>query len=108
MLRAGSLNRRITIQRPGTARNDLNEVVPGGWVDVAANVAASIKTLNGAQTIKADAVTSKVRASIRVRFRTDIDASMRVVHGATVYQVLASIPDEERREHTDLVCEVSK
>lgn len=108
MLRAGTLNRRITIQRPGTAKNELNEVVPGGWVDVVADLPAGIKTMNGAQTIKADAITSKVRVSIRVRYRTDIDASMRVVHGAMVYQVLVPIPDEERREHTDLVCEVSK
>lgn len=106
-MRAGQLNRRITVQRPGTVTNELNEVVPG-WVDVVANLPAGILTMNGAQAIKADAITAKVRVSIRVRYRTDIDASMRVLLGSAVYQVLSALPDEVRRDYTDLVCEVSK
>lgn len=33
---------------------------------------------------------------------------MRVLHGETVYQIKAVLPDEARRDHVDLVCEVVK
>ena len=45
------------------------------------------------------------KVSIRIRYRTDLHAGMRVVHGATVYNIKAALPDFERQVHTDLVCE---
>lgn len=67
---------------------------------------ANIRYLNGVETIKADAQTSVVKASIRIRRRTDITAAMRVVFGATTFQIKAVLPDEQDRERLDLACEV--
>lgn len=106
-MRAGTLNRLVIIQRRGPAANEWNEPLPNVWVDVC-KPWANIKHLSGSETIKADAVTSTVRASIRIRYRAGLDAGMRVLHGATVYAIKAVMPDEVRREHVDLVCEVSK
>ena len=103
-MNAGQLNRRILIQRPATARDEIGQPIPG-WDDVA-HCWASIKHLGGMATIRAGAESSTVKASIRIRYRTDIDASMRVVHGATVYQIMAVLPDERTRDYIDLVCEV--
>jgi SPP1 family predicted phage head-tail adaptor len=47
-----------------------------------------------------------VRASIRIRYRTDITAAMRVTDGSTVYQVKAVLPDSGR-QYLDLVCEAT-
>ncbi len=67
---------------------------------------ANIRYLNGLETIKADAQTSVVKASIRIRRRTDITAAMRVVFGATTFEIKAVLPDEQDRERLDLSCEV--
>ena len=67
---------------------------------------ARIRNPNGLEAIKADATTSIVKASIRIRYRTGLDASMRVVHGNTYYSILAILPDEVKREFIDLACQV--
>lgn len=105
MLRAGDLRSRVTIQKKGAAANSWGEPLPEAWEDVA-KVRASIKHLSGLAAIKADAQTSVVKVSIRLRYRTDVLAGMRVLHGTTVHLVRAVLPDEAKREHVDLVCEV--
>src|SRR5690606_11880366 len=97
-------NTRLTIQAPGTAVDALGQPIPG-WTDVA-TVWGDVRHLNGTESIKAGAVTSAVNASIRIRWRTGLDAGMRVLVGATVYEIKAVLPDTQRREHVDLVCEV--
>ena len=47
-----------------------------------------------------------MRASIRIRFRSDITAGMRVLIGLAVYQIEAVMPDLARREFVDLVAKV--
>lgn len=105
MLRAGQLNRRVTLQRRATGQDAAGQPV-STWQDVA-TVWASVLTQNGLESIKADRPVSQVKASIRIRWRTDIDAGMRAVLGATVYDIKAVLPDETKRQHVDLVCEQS-
>lgn len=106
-MRAGDLNRKITIQKKGQGTDDWGTPLPNAWVDVC-KPWASIKTLSGLGTIKADAQTSVVKTSIRIRYRTDVVAGMHALHGATVYDIKAVLPDDAGREFTDLVCEVVK
>jgi head-tail adaptor len=42
----------------------------------------------------------------RVRFRTDITAAMRLVDGATIYNIQQVLPNMAKKDVTDLVCEV--
>ncbi len=109
MLEAGKLNRRITIQRLGESIDGWGTKVPGpeNWV-VVGEVWASIKMLSGLAAIKADAQASMVKASVRVRWRTDLAAGMRVLHGPTIYNVQAVLPDGAGCEYVDLVCEVRR
>lgn len=104
-MRAGDLNRKIAIQKRGGGADEWGTPLPDVWVDVC-KPWASIRHLSGTETIKADAATSTVRASIRIRYRSGIDASMRVLHGETVYAIKAVMPEEARREYVDLVAEV--
>lgn len=104
MMQAGRLDSRVTIQAPGTTTDELGQPIPG-WTDVAL-VWASIRHLSGVEAIKADATVSTVKASIRIRYRTGMNAGMRVVHGLRVYNVEAVLPDVGGREYVDLVCEV--
>jgi SPP1 family predicted phage head-tail adaptor len=106
MLAAGSLNRRITIQRQSDAR-DKEGQPESVWTEVA-TIWASVAHKSGLQTIKGDAEVSLVQASIRVRYRKDVAAGMRVLHGSTTYQIRAVLPDECGRDFVDFVCEVTQ
>lgn len=100
------LNHRVTIERPSTVKDAIGQPVEG-W-DLVGECWANVRYLNGVETIKAGAEMSIAKASIRVRYRTDLDASMRVRYGATTFKVNAVLPDEVGRWHVDLVCEVIK
>ena len=102
-MQAGRLNSRVTIKQLTDGQDEIGQPVQM-WTDLA-TVWANIKHKSGSETIKADQDVSIVQASIRIRRRTDVTAAMRVHHGATVYEIRAILPDEDRREHVDLVCE---
>lgn len=103
-MRAGPLNQRIALQYRAAGVDAAGQPT-GTWTELAA-VWANIALGSGLESVKADRETSVVRASIRIRWRTDVTAAMRVLHGATVYEVMAVKPDLQRREFVDLVCEV--
>ena len=104
MMQAGLLNRRVTLQAPGTMQDELGQPIPG-WTDVA-TLWADIRMKSGLESIKAGAPVSVVQASIRVRYRAGITAGMRVVHNLQAFNIVAVLPDVGGREYVDPVCEV--
>ena len=98
------LNRVVVIQTPTATQDAAGQPIPT-WATLA-TVWANIRHLSGVESIKADAESSTVKASIRIRRGVAVDASMRVVHGATNYQIRAVLPDEVDRDKIDLVCEI--
>ena len=105
-MRAGQLRDQITIQRRK----------PGGSLGQPSNIWESIFPLpiwgnirfgSGSETIRAGQVASKAQASIRIRWRTGITAEMRAVCDGVIYEIKAVLPDRQRREYVDLVCEVT-
>ena len=76
--------------------------MPEAWEDYA-TVWANVRHVSGREMIRADADVSKVKASIRIRWRCGIDAGMRVLIGQAVYLVDAVLPDMQKREHVDIV-----
>lgn len=103
-MQAGRLNRRVTLQAPGTTTDELGQPIPG-WTDVA-TVWADIRMKSGLESIKAGAPVSTVQASIRIRYRAGVNAGMRVVHNLVAYEIKAVLPDVGGREYVDLVAEV--
>ena len=90
----GLLRDRITIQAPSSVQDETGQML-ATWTTIA-QVWASIKHVSGISAIKAGMDTSSVKASIRIRHRSGINAGMRVLHGATVYSIEAVIPDGQR------------
>ena len=103
-MQAGRLNRRCTLQQPGTATDELGQPIPG-WTDVA-TVWGDVRLRSGLESVKAGAVVSTVQASVRIRYRCGINAGMRLVHNLQAYEILAVQPDVGGREYVDLVCQV--
>lgn len=105
---AGAFRHLVTVQKPGTGRDPIGQPMPA-WTKVD-DFYADIRYLRGLEAVKAGAETATAQVSIRLRtFREDLTSDMRVLHGTTVYQVVAPpLPDMQRRRHVDLVCSVTK
>jgi SPP1 family predicted phage head-tail adaptor len=108
MTDARRLKHRIGILRLSDSQDAAGQ--PGTWVDLInsedGKIAADVRHLSGLETIKAGSESSAVKASIRIRYRTDVTADMRAVHGSTVYQIKAVMQDMAYRRYTDLACEI--
>jgi SPP1 family predicted phage head-tail adaptor len=100
----GSLNRQVIIKQPAAVQDAAGQPIPT-WTTLA-TVWADIRSLNGLETIKGGAETAIGKASIRIRYRTDVTAAMRVVHGSTTYEIKAVLPDVAGKRHLDLACAV--
>lgn len=103
-MNAGNLNSLVTIQAPQAGQDAIGQPL-AGWVTLA-QVWADVRHGSGMEAVKAGAAVSEVKASIRIRRRTDVTSAMRVLVGATPYEIEAVIQDESRRVFTDLVCKV--
>lgn len=108
-MRTGNLDRRVRIdQRAGAGT--LND--PVRWQPLA-TVWANVKMLTGKETLLADRDVGEATASIRIRFRTDIDNGMRAVLlkfvdgqpvDDAIFNIQKPLPDYAGREYTDLAC----
>ena len=96
------LNNRLTIEQKDTGTDAIGQPVET-WVTVA-EVWGNVKYQNGLSAIKSNADVSIVKASIRIRHRTGLDAGMRVLFDDAVFDVKAVLPEETNR-YIDLVCE---
>lgn len=93
-------NSRITIQQRGTAQDDAGQPVEA-WANVA-QVWAEIRDVSGREFVAAGAERAEVTTKIRIWRRTGLAAAMRVLHGATVYDIKACL--DEGRDTTLLMC----
>lgn len=103
-MNVGKLNRKIVIQSQSTTQDELGQPL-NTWATFASPW-AHIRFMNGVETMKGDSPTSVAKASIRIRYREDITNAMQVVYNGITYRILAVLPDEAKREHVDLACEV--
>jgi len=92
-LDAGKLRHRVTIQRQ-TVGHDSDGGRKVTWDDVA-TVWAAIEPLSARERLVADQVQSEVTARITIRYRDDVDATMRVKHGDDLYNIHGVIRDNE-------------
>ena len=99
-MQAGRLNRRCTLQQPGTTTDELGQPIPG-WTDVA-TVWASIVDVSGREYVAAGGLQNAAQTKITIRYRSGIVPSMRVVHGATIYGIEAVL--EQGRDALLLMC----
>lgn len=98
----GQLNCRATLQRPVSGRDAAGQPVQS-WQAVGP-IWCDIRLLSGLEMIKSDAQMSKVRGSVRIRWRADVTPQMRIVHGSAIYDIEAVLPDSRRR-YVDLTVE---
>jgi len=98
-----NMNDRITLQRRGTGRDALGQPVES-WPNIA-TVWADVLFQSGAEVMRAGADTAIVKCSIRIRARSDLDTSARVLFKSKIYDVKSALPDSRDSAFIFLVCE---
>lgn len=115
-----SLDRQITVEKPGTGRDPLYNTPTGDWEplsilpgspEVAERFWAEVRDVMPSrdEALRQGLQVGRKATRIRLRWRDDIDASMRVtVHGDTdtVYQIIGG-PAEigGRKAYIEMLCE---
>lgn len=98
-LESGKLTDRITIQSKTSAQDAFGQEIHT-WSDMV-SVWAWVKFTNGAEFIDGGAEHAETQASIRIRWRTDLNTSMRIIFRAKTYNIKAVLPSAGR-EYVDL------
>lgn len=95
------LDRRITLQYAVKSRDTHGgEVVT--WYELA-TVFARYLPVSGRRLFAAESKGAEALASFQIRFRPNVEALMRVVYGAAVYEITAVGP-LGRRQYLELAC----
>ncbi len=101
------MNDRITLQRRSVGEDSIGQPTQT-WVDLPA-AWAHVKFQTGTEAIRANAETSLVKASIRIRARQDVDAGMRVKFKTWLFEIKSPpLPDDRDPRFMFLVCEAVK
>jgi SPP1 family predicted phage head-tail adaptor len=102
-MRAGTLNRRVSLQALGSTQDPETGESGDDWVEIA-KPWANIRFLNGREFVSSGVEVSKATVSVRIRYRSGVSAAMRVVYRIAIYDIVAVLPDESGREFIDLAC----
>jgi len=101
-------NDKITIQQraPGVTTGTLHQQKPE-WVNLGV-FWADVRHMGGLETLRANSEVSVLRASMRMWYRPEIEASMQVVHNGVIYGISSPPLRNADRRFMDLVCEAVK
>lgn len=84
-MRAGTLRHRVTIQRYELVVDDYGAPLHReSWKDVA-TVWASVEAVSGRDFFAARQEQSEVTHKVTIRYRGDVTAQMRVLHGGKIF-----------------------
>lgn len=104
MIRSGDLDRRVTIQSATITRGEL-----GGhaetWTDDA-TVWAKVRDLSGRETFAAQQAGSTVSKIVTIRYRTSLNAAMRIILPGGAVAKIANILTHGRNDYQEIHCEV--
>lgn len=95
---------KITIQQPVQTVDSVGQPTRS-WQDVVTTF-ADLRHQRGMESVRGDAVTSRVKASIRIRNHPSINftSGMRVLWDNYIYSVVG-VQQQERNRFIDLTCE---
>lgn len=104
-MRAGQLRHRVTIQTPTQGNPTASGQVSDVWADLA-EVWSKKQWTGGRETYRAAQVVPDASVVYTIRYRSDIDAKMRIKDGSDYYYIGAVLPDDRENEFLQLPCTV--
>lgn len=101
-----NLDRRLTIKRESTSRDPIYGSPEVTWVPLATVWAEVVdEQPSRSETIRSGLVQAPKRSRVRIRYRTDVDASMRLYYGASIMQIVGGPAEIGRKEYLELYVE---
>ena len=91
---AQRLNKRITIQSPGTTQDAIGQPVEG-WVNVD-TVWAAVEDISGREFMAAGGTQNKAMTKITIRHLAGVTPAMRITHGTDIYNIVAVLGQDGR------------
>jgi SPP1 family predicted phage head-tail adaptor len=93
-MQAGKLRHRITIEKPDSVQDpNTGEMVPG-WAAVAI-VWAQKRPSSVREFKRSQAGQSEISGEFVIRYRSDVDATMRITHKGKVYNIEGVLEDDK-------------
>lgn len=103
-LQAGQLDRQVTIQRRAETRETALGSVQVTWPVLATVWAQVVESSTASdEAMRAGVQTFARPSKVRIRWRSDIDTTMRINHGGQLLQILG-IAELGRRQGLELAC----
>ncbi|EML3182073.1 phage head closure protein [Pseudomonas aeruginosa] len=93
-MNAGRLRHPLNLQRVEVVQDPATGEVIEDWVTVSREW-ASIEGVSGREFLAASAEQAETTYRITIRFRDDLDATWRLVSGATIYGIEAILPGNQ-------------
>lgn len=103
-MRAGDLRRRLKIYRQTSTRTPTGAVRVGQWEHIL-TLWGQFVPLSVKDIIAGQAQETQITARAKIRYRTDIDGTMRVEHAGQMYEIVGEPLADNRtgREYLTLV-----
>ncbi|MBF0786100.1 head-tail adaptor protein [Muribacter muris] len=103
MVRAGKFDKVITLQKQVSRQNSYGGVIQE-WQDIA-QLRASIEPLQGREFFSGAVQLGEKVCRIRIRYRSNLDRTMRVKYGDRIFEITNIIDSKERHEELQLICQ---
>ena len=100
------LNNRVTIRQRSGVPDSFGQ--PSRTFVDFVTIWGEVRHPSGVEALRGEAPVSIVRASIKVRLRSDITAAMQAVSAGVTYDIKAVLPDRVDRRFMFLACEAAK
>lgn len=104
MMQAGQLRHRLKLYRPTASRSPTGAVKVGQWEHIL-TLWGQFTPLSVKDIIAGQAQDSQITARAKIRYRTDIDNTMRVEHIGRMYEIVGEplADNASGREYLTLV-----
>lgn len=93
-MRAGNLRHRITIEKPGLTQDPVTGEMNPGW-ELVAKVWAEKRPSSAREFKQSQAGQSEITGEFQIRYREDVDATMRILHRGKIYNIEGALPDNK-------------
>ncbi len=105
----GSLNKRVTIQK-ALYSSDGGGGLASEWQSIATNpnVYAAISPLSGGEQLRFHQLENNISHRIIIRYRDDINTTMRLINGTITYDIKSIINIGERCEYLEILAIVKE
>lgn len=100
---SGDLNRRITLETLSTTSDGSGGVI-STW-NTLATVWAQVSPKSGTEKLHGDQLTPTITYDVTIRYRKDVDASMRVIYEGRTLRILGVIDHAEQHRFLSLSCD---